>query len=177
MAHGHNIISPGPSLPLWKWPRGKILFAQVQVYHSGSDPWAKICWPRSKFTTLKMTHGLRYIGPGPSLPLWKWPKGTILFAQVQVYHSGSDPWAKIYWPKSMYTTMEMAHGLNFIGPGPSLPLWKWPMGTILLSQVQVYHFGNGPWAQFYCPRSKFTTMEVTHGPRFIGPGPSLPPWK
>src|ERR1700730_11816638 len=130
---------------------GRYLLAQVQVYHCGNGPWAQYYQPRSKFTTVVMAHGLRCIGPGPSLPLWKWPMGTILSAQVQVYHCRNGPWAEIYWPRSKFTTMEMAHGHNFIVPGPSLPLWKWPMGTILLAQVQVYHYGNGPWAQLYCP--------------------------
>jgi len=103
---------------------GSDMLAQVQVYHYGNGPRVQFYLPRSKFTTLEVTHGLRFIGPSPCIPLWKWPMGSILLAQVQVYHYGSDPWAEIYWPRSKFTTVEMARGHNFIVPGPSLPLWK-----------------------------------------------------
>jgi hypothetical protein len=47
------------------------------------------------------------------------------------------------------------------------------MGTILLAQVQVFPYGNDPWAQFYWPRSEFAVVKMTHGHNFIVPGPSL----
>ena len=166
MAHGLRCIGPGPSLPLWKWPMGTILLAQVQVYHCRNGPWAEIYWPRSKFTTMEMAHGPRCIVPGPSLPLWQWPMGTILLAQVQVYQLAQVQSLPLWiWPMGQdLTTVEMAHGRIFIvpgpnlplwkwpmgrdlfGPGPILPLWKWPMGTISIALVHGHHSRNDPWA-------------------------------